>query len=119
MIARRFVLVSMLAGCVLLASGCRSLAGAGCLKVPDEKDVSELPALRVPVGLDPVDTSAVLKVPPPVAAAAAPPDGRCLEDPPKVETLVEPVDDEKAEKKRARKERSRGAIRKAPGPRLK
>lgn len=118
MTARQFMLMSMLAGCVLLASGCRSLAGTSCLKQPDAQDIGERPPLRVPVGLDPVDTSAALKVPAPVKAVTPPLEGRCLEDPPKVEKLVDPVEGDKADKKRERKERTRAATKQKPGPRL-
>jgi hypothetical protein len=117
MTARRFMLVSMLVGGMLLATGCKSLAGASCLKQPEGRDVGERPPLRTPVGLDPVDDSAVLKVPPPVEAATPPPAEGCLEDPPSVEKLTTPVDDEKAKKKQRRKERRDSAVKK-PGPRL-
>ena len=114
----RFILVGALAGCLVAASGCRSLAGSACLKPLPEAEIGDQPPLRIPVGLDPVDTSGALKVPPRVDAPETPVTGRCLEDPPMLEQLPDPVAAEKAEKKRARRSSREARDARPPGPRF-
>jgi hypothetical protein len=117
----RVVLVVSLAACMALAAGCKTLAGSACLKPPLDADVQDQPLLRIPVGLDPVDSSATLKVPPldANAAPAGPVSSRCLEDPPLIQPLPDVVAGEKAEKRAARKAaRKANEVKRAPGPRL-
>jgi hypothetical protein len=114
----RLVLLGSLAGCMIFAAGCKSLAGSACLKPLPEAEIRNLSPLRIPVGLDPVDTDAALKVPEavdPVPLAVA---GRCLEDPPLLEQLPDPVAAEKEAKKRARKSSREARDARPPGPRF-
>jgi hypothetical protein len=114
----RFVVVVSLAGCVMIAAGCRTLGGSACLKALPDEDVQEQASLRIPVGLDPVDTSAALKVPPAGGAIILPVPTRCLEDPPLIQPLPDPVAAEKEEKRRARKSSREARDARPPGPRL-
>jgi hypothetical protein len=114
----RLILMSTLAGCALLAAGCKSLAGSACLKPPPEAEIKSQPPLRIPVGLDPLNTSSALKVPPLESAAVQPSPARCLEDPPLIQPLPDPVATEKAQKRQARKRSREARDAKPPGPRF-
>ena len=99
----RLILMGALAGCVMLAAGCKSLAGSACLKPPPDAEVKNQPPLRIPVGLDAMDNSTALKVPPLQDATVLPMPARCLEDPPLIQPLPDPVGTEKEQKKKASK----------------
>lgn len=114
----RFVLLGSLAGCMIVAAGCKSLAGSACLKPLPEADIRNVQPLRIPVGLDPVDTSAALKVPAEVELVPRPSTVRCLEDPPLLQPLADPVAAEKEEKRRSRKSSREARDARPPGPRL-
>jgi hypothetical protein len=114
----RLILMGALAGCVMVAAGCKSLAGSACLKPPPDAEVGNQPPLRIPVGLDPLDTSAALKVPALQDATALPVATRCLEDPPLIQPLPDPVGTEKAQKKNARKASREARDARPPGPRF-
>ena len=114
----RVILMASIACSALLAAGCKSLAGANCLKSPPDADVRNQPPLRIPVGLDPMDTNQALKVPPLDTPAAPPVFSRCLEDPPLIQPLPDPVAEEKAQKRKARKASREARDARPPGPRL-
>jgi hypothetical protein len=114
----RVILWASMAACLLAAAGCKSLAGASCLKAPAEEEVQNNPPLRIPVGLDPMDANAALKVPPLETPAAPPVFSRCLEDPPLIQPLPDPVKEEKAQRRKARKASREARDARPPGPRL-
>jgi hypothetical protein len=112
----RFVLLGSLAGCMVLTAGCKSFAG--CLKPMSDDDVENNAPLRIPVGLDGADTTEALKVPPLDSKAAPPVVTRCLEDPPLLQTLPDPVAEEKAAKRKETKASREARKARPPGPRL-
>jgi hypothetical protein len=114
----RFILLGSIAGCMIVAAGCKSLAGSACLKPLPEADIRNQQPLRIPVGLDPVDTSAALKVPGEVDQVPQPASVRCLEDPPLLQPLPDPVAAEKEQKRRARRSSREARDARPPGPRL-
>jgi len=95
----RLLLLGSLAGCMVLAAGCRSLAGSACLKAPPEADTKNAAPLRIPVGLDSLDASSALKVPSSEEAVVVLPAKGCLEDPPMLQKLPDPKYTEKEQKK--------------------
>lgn len=68
-------------GAVLLATGCRSL---GCSDPKSYADARNLPRLKIPVGLDGLDTTEALEIPALTQPMAprSPDDKSCLEEPP-------------------------------------
>jgi hypothetical protein len=118
MIKFRPILLGTLAGCMVLAAGCKSLAGSACLKAPPEAEVQNRPPLRIPVGLDAVATDTALKVPALESTTVLPVTGRCLEDPPLIQPLPDPVASEKAQKRNARKASREARDARPPGPRF-
>jgi uncharacterized lipoprotein len=70
--------------CLMLLGGCSWFGGKGCHKPQVYEDAKTAPPLRVPVGLDGIDTRGALKIPdltepePPHRSADEP----CLDEPP-------------------------------------
>jgi hypothetical protein len=118
MIKFRPILMGTLAGCMVLAAGCKSLAGSACLKAPPEAEVQNRPPLRIPVGLDAMATDTALKVPPLESTTVLPIPSRCLEDPPLIQPLPDPVASEKAQKRQSRKASREARDARPPGPRF-
>jgi hypothetical protein len=114
----RLILLGSLAGCMIAAAGCRSLAGSACLKPLPEADIGNQSPLRIPVGLDPIDASEALQIPAAVEPMPLPGGARCLEDPPLLQPLPDPVAAEKEQKRRARKSSREARDARPPGPRL-
>jgi len=80
MTIRRLIVFLSLAG---LTAGCHMLR-PNCRGIEDYQTAQEVPALRVPAGMDSPDVKNVLKIPPP--PVAPPPLGgkdACLEAPPR------------------------------------
>ena len=89
MVRIRVTLVFGLA-CLALLGGCSWFSSKSCHKPQVYEEAKSVPPLRIPVGLDGIDTRGALKIPelnepePPRPAADAP----CLDEPP---ALVAPV----------------------------
>jgi hypothetical protein len=83
MMQLRLVGVSAALGALLLAGGCKSLGS--CNKPAAYSSAQEVPALKMPVGLDGPDTALALKIPP-LAEPEAPrgANAPCLEEPPEM-----------------------------------
>lgn len=84
-------LVTIGGGLLLLAGGCKSIVPS-CHKPQAYAEATELPPLRVPVGLDGLDTARAMQIPP-VGDPAVPPRGPrdpCLEEPPSIITTSTP-----------------------------
>jgi hypothetical protein len=82
----RLALLGLVVGSTLLLGGCKRLFGIGdCSKPQAYATAEEKPALRVPVGLDGLDTRAALRIPqllePEVPRGPKDP---CLDQPPDV-----------------------------------
>ncbi len=92
MIQPRIVLMTLLVSGAALTSGCRHLAGGDCNKPQPYDTAAELPALRIPPGLDAPDTRGALKVPE-LSEPEAPrdPKARCLQEPPAITTTAAPA----------------------------
>jgi hypothetical protein len=82
----RMLLVAALVGTLTLLGGCKRLfAGGNCNKPQAYAGAEDLPRLKVPLGLDGLDTRAALRIPeltepePPRS-----PGDPCLEEPPSV-----------------------------------
>lgn len=82
MSAHRLIPLSIAAGLLLLAGGCKGII-SNCKGAQAYASAQELPPLRIPVGLDGPDTGRALKVPPLDQPEVPRPDGaRCLDEPP-------------------------------------
>lgn len=114
----RLILMGAVAGCAMLAAGCKTLAGSACLKPPPDAEVQNQPPLRIPVGLDALDTSSALKVPALQDTTVLPLATKCLEDPPLIQPLPDPVGTEKAQKKLKTKASREARDARPPGPRF-
>lgn len=84
MTTNRFPLICILLAASLVLGGCRALGGsASCRKPQLYEQAQDLPALRIPAGLDAPDTRGALRIP----ALNEPetprgPDDPCLDEPP-------------------------------------
>lgn len=82
MSSNRLIHVSLAAGMLLLAGGCKGIIG-GCKGAQAYASAEELPPLRVPVGLDGPDTRSALNIPAlDQPEVPRPPGTACLEEPP-------------------------------------
>lgn len=107
----RPLLLSIVAGSLVLAAGCASPVGGSCHKPQAYAEAETLPPLRVPADLDGPDTSTALDVPA-VNEPAIPldPDGPCLEAPPAITAPPLPPSAESVlEEAAARRGRGRSA----------
>lgn len=92
MIRPRLVLTAVLCASFTILPGCKRLFAASCTKPQAYAQAESLPPLRIPVGLDGLDTRAALKIPelnePEAPRAAGAP---CLEEPPAFATASAPA----------------------------
>jgi hypothetical protein len=81
----RLALVGLMVGSVLLLGGCKRLFGLDCSKPAAYASAEEAVPLRVPVGLDGLDTRAAMRIPA-LQEPEAPrgPNDPCLDQPPSV-----------------------------------
>jgi uncharacterized lipoprotein len=93
MINSRVFVVVLLVSSMALLGGCKRVFGLGnCNKPQAYARAEELPPLKIPVGLDGLDTRAALRIPEltePEAPRAA--DAPCLEEPPSVTVGATPA----------------------------
>ncbi len=76
----RMTMLVLGAGALLLAAGCRS--SGSCRNSQAYAEAQEVPALKMPAGLDGPDTRAALQIPPLTEPEAPrPAKGPCLEEP--------------------------------------
>ncbi|MEO8306905.1 MAG: hypothetical protein ABI616_02565 [Pseudomonadota bacterium] len=79
--------------CLTLLSGCAWFGSKNCQKPQVYEEAKSVPPLRIPQGLDGIDTRGALKIPeltgpePPRPAADAP----CLDEPPQLVTPASPA----------------------------
>lgn len=86
----RFVLVAASAALTLLTSGCKSIL-PDCHRPQLYVQAAELQPLRMPVGLDGLDTRRALQIPQIDEPAVQPgPGDRCLDQPPVIITTSTP-----------------------------
>lgn len=82
MSSHRLIHVSVAAGMLLLAGGCKGIM-SNCKGPQAYASAEELPQLRIPVGLDGPDTRRALNIPPlDQPEVPRPPGARCLDEPP-------------------------------------
>jgi uncharacterized lipoprotein len=93
MTRNRQIAVVVLVGCTLLLGGCKRLfAGGSCNKPQAYATAKDLPPLKIPAGLDALDTRAAVQVPP-LAEPEAPrrKGDPCLDEPPPVAVPAAPA----------------------------
>ena len=88
----RVVLMAALAGSMVLAGGCKRLVGGNCNKPQAYAAAEQLPPLRIPAGLDGLDTRAAMKIPE-LNEPEAPrgPKDPCLDAPPPASAPAAPA----------------------------
>jgi uncharacterized lipoprotein len=78
--------VAQIAGlaCLTLLGGCAWFGSKSCHKAQVYEEAKSVPPLRIPVGLDGIDTRGALKIPELKEPALPPPaaDAPCLDEPP-------------------------------------
>lgn len=92
MIRSRFLLTCLLCASFAVLPGCKRLFGSNCNKPQVYAQAQSQPPLRIPVGLDGLDTRAAMKIPElnePEAPRGR--DDACLEEPPALTTAAAPA----------------------------